>query len=267
MPAHGIILSTVNISNTLRGNGSRIISRGRSITPIAANPANIACLAFPVAFIAATTALETYQPGYNRVANTISELVWGPVGWVENILFLAFAVTLAMFALRMRAAFTPLAVAAIGFVIIAIFPTGAPGARPTMISLIHQYTAQGIALALPVACFCVAQKLKPSAEHRFIVTCNTTAGVIGILLNLAGFLAVYGETEWVGAAERLVMLNGLIWLQIISIFVWILTRKSPIPCCSNIGRLPTFAALVTRPELHPVRVKATSADIVLRNWQ
>ena len=96
---------------------------------------------------------------------------------------------LILFALRMREALFPLTAASLGFVIIAAFPTQAPGAEPSIASLIHKYSAQCIAAAPPVACFCLAWKLQANGEYRFIVTCSLTAGVIGVILNLIEFLA------------------------------------------------------------------------------
>jgi len=255
---------TVNISNALADNGSRIITQWSGITPFSAKAANLVCLAFPGTFLAGTTALEISQPGYNRVADTISELVWGPTGWIENLLFMAFAAVLILFSLRMRAAAAPLVAASLGFAIISIFPTQAAGAEPSTASLIHQYAAQGIAAALPIACFCLARKLHANEEYRFIVTCSVTAGVIGLILNLAGFLALYGGSEWVGAAERLIMLNGLIWLQITGLHTWLSRRKSPSACCTNNNRSSTFANLVGRPAAQPVRVKTAEDHGELR---
>ena len=193
---------------------------------LACKAADGVCLAFPGLFLLGTTALETMQPGYNRVTDTISELVLGHFGWVETGLFLSFAAILWLIALRTRGALAPLALAGLGFVIIAAFPTEAPTAGPTMASLIHEYTAQATALLLPAACFCLAHRWQTDSEHRFIVSCSIAAGVVGLMLNLAGFLAVYGDTEWIGAIERLVMLNGLIWLELINLHLWLVKRMS-----------------------------------------
>ncbi len=159
----------------------------------------------------------------------------------------------------MRVAVIPLALAALGFIVIAIFPTQAPGARQTLESLVHQYAAQGIAMALPLACLVLARKWQAIAEHRFIVTCSLAAGAIGASLNFAGFLAVYGDTEWIGAAERLVMLNGLIWLQLVSIHLWLLNRRPTISIrLERNHRLAVLAAVFSRPAQQPARVPVTT---------
>jgi len=216
----------VNISNIRDRAKFELKTLGKSTRPIGRQAANALCLGFPAVFLLGTTALEIYQPGYNRLTSTISELVWGPAGWLENILFLVFAITLALFALRLRTAFIPLAAASLGFVLIAIFPTRAIGGEITMISLIHEYSAQGIALALPAACFLLAKKLDNNEKHRFLVTCSITAGVIGIAVNICGFLALHNESAWVGAAERLIVLNGLFWLQLAGIHLWLLQKDT-----------------------------------------
>jgi hypothetical membrane protein len=180
-------VNTLNTVSTLTG---RLGQTFQALESAPRKAANIICLAFPATFLTGTVALEKFQPGYNRVSDTISQLVWGPSGWIVNVLFMAFAAVLILFALRMREAAFPLAAASLGFGIIAVFPTQAPGAEPSIASLIHQYSAQCIAAALPVACFCLAWKLQANGEYRFIVTCSLTAGVIGLILNLAGFPGV-----------------------------------------------------------------------------
>jgi hypothetical protein len=222
--------------------------------------ANIACTAFPATFLLGTTALEIYQPGYNRLSDTISELVWGPSGWVENALFMAFAIALSIFAFRMRATSIPLAAAALGFAIISVFPTQAPGAGPSPGSLIHQYSAQGIALALPIACFITAKNIEDNEENRFIIICSLTAGILGVFLNLAGFLAVYGETAWMGAAERLVMLNGLIWLQIVGIHLWLHGKSVSNARCENHNQKSALFDRGCHPAAQPIRVVANNDE-------
>ena len=249
----------MNISNILTKIGTKKNTFSTSIP-------NMVCASFPAIFLLGTTALEIHQPGYNRITDTISELVWGPAGWIENVLFLAFAVALSILALRIRAVFAPIAVAALGFVIISIFPTQAPGADPTLGSLIHQYSAQGIALALPLACFLLAKKLENNEENGLVIICSLTAGTMGVILNLAGLLAVYGETSWIGAAERLVMFNGLLWLQIIAVHLWLQGKLFSAACCVNHDRKSGIKPRVVRQAVQPVRV-TTLTPTNHQNWR
>ncbi|PVV83304.1 hypothetical protein DD509_06960 [Dehalogenimonas alkenigignens] len=188
--------------------------------------ADAACLGFPLLFIAVTTALETIQPGFNRVANTISELVWGPFGWIEAAMFACFAAVMALSAARLRQAALPLGLAAAGFMLIAVFPTQAPGGGQTAASLIHELSAQTIAALLPAACFCLAYRLRKEPAHRAAVSFSVTAGIIGTAFNAAGFVAVHTDAAWIGAVERLIMLNGLIWLELMTLLRWAAERPA-----------------------------------------
>ncbi|MEL7561551.1 DUF998 domain-containing protein [Dehalogenimonas sp. 4OHTPN] len=192
----------------------------------ASRAADAACLGFPLLFMAATTALETIQPGFDRVANTISELVWGPFGWVEAAMFACFAAVMALSALRLREAALPLGLAAAGFMLIAVFPTQAPGGGQTAASLIHELSAQTIAALLPAACFCLAYRLRKDPAHRAAVSFSVTAGIIGTVFNAAGFVAVHTDAAWIGAIERLIMLNGLIWLELMTLLRWAAERPA-----------------------------------------
>ncbi|WP_158513502.1 DUF998 domain-containing protein [Dehalogenimonas formicexedens] len=216
----------MNATNTISNARNQIYALPKVLALRSSNIATVMGLAFPAIFLGGTTALEIYQPGYNRVSNTISELVWGPAGWVENLMFVAFALTLVLLGMRIMAARLPLLAAALGFAVIAVFPTQAPDSAPTFGSLVHQYTAQGIAAALPVACFMLARTLRKCEEHRFLVMCSLTGGVIGATLNLAGLVAIYADTNWIGGIERLIVLNGLIWIQLSSIHLWLADRKA-----------------------------------------
>lgn len=186
----------------------------------AGRAADAACLGFPLVFMAVTTALETVQPGFNRVADTISELVWGPFGWIEAAMFGCFAAVTALSAIRLREAALPLGMAAAGCMLIAVFPTQAQGGGQTAASLIHELSAQTIAALLPAACFCLAYRLRKEAAQRAAVSFSVTAGVIGLVFNLFGFIAVHTDAAWIGAVERLIMLNGLIWLELMTLLRW-----------------------------------------------
>ena len=221
--------------------------------------ADASCLAFPPLFLLGTTVLEAAQPGYDRVASTISELVWGQSGWAQTALFLAFAAALLLLAFKLRPATVPLAMAGLAFIIIAIFPTVAPGSHPTPGSQVHEVTAQGIALLLPVACFSLAHTWRTDSNHRSIVTLSLAAGVIGLALNLAGFLAVYGDTKWIGAVERLVMLNGLVWLELVGLHLWITHRKLAAHRTPGIW-LDTLIDLIRAPGRRPVKVPMSTGD-------
>ena len=187
--------------------------------------ADYVMLAIPLCFMAVTAALENIHPAYSRVANTISELVWGPYGWLETVLFCAFGLMLVVFAWKLHNAVesrfsakigvSALALMGLAFFIIAIFPTEAPGTAETLPSLIHEHTAQAIAFLFPIACFLLLPGLKNGGAFPHLYASTFIAGAAGLILNIVGLVCVVGDGSWLGAIERAVMLNGIVWLGII----------------------------------------------------
>ena len=55
--------------------------------------AGAAAMALPAAYLGISAPLESGYPGYSRISDTVSELVWGPSGRLETCLFVLTAVT------------------------------------------------------------------------------------------------------------------------------------------------------------------------------
>lgn len=104
--------------------------------------ADMAAVTGPITFLVTTVILESIQTEYNRIQDTISALVWGQHGWCQTTVFYIFAFALASLALRFRIlsggkrdlklGIALVALMSLGFIIVAVFPTKAPGALVTL---------------------------------------------------------------------------------------------------------------------------------------
>ncbi|AKG53387.1 hypothetical protein DGWBC_0711 [Dehalogenimonas sp. WBC-2] len=176
------------------------------------------CLAFPLLFLAGTAIVEARLPEYNRISQTISQLALGSWGWIENVLFVLFGLLLLGISLRLKEACIPLTVAGIAFFVIALCPTQSIGDPRTFTNAIHEFAAMTTAAMLPVTCFKMTNSGGNSLNFDLIRTVCVTVGVCGLVLNLLGFVMFFGDRSLMGIVERLIMLNGLVWLQVVGIY-------------------------------------------------
>jgi len=179
----------------------------------------------PLIIVLLTIILESIQPEYDRIEDTISKLVWLQFGWLETVCFYLFALVLAVLALnlnrlsvaRRNLRFSSLIISlmSVGFIIIAIIPTNAPGEPTTLTVSIHRFTASGICLLFPIVCLSMARGLKGEISCKRIRDFSLVTGGFGIVLAIAGLLIIVTETPWKGAIERIILANGILWVIVV----------------------------------------------------
>jgi hypothetical membrane protein len=183
-------------------------------------------LAVPLSFLVTTAVLEALQPGYDRVRETISSLVWMQGGWAQAAVFFVFGLTMMAFARRLktlaagkasRVGRALVGLVGLGFIVIAIFPTSPPLQNPGVVSSIHHLTVRVMSVLFPIACVFVARGFRSGSPCRGIRTYTlVTAAVSGVLVPL-GAVAIFTDASWLGAFERLMLGNGLLWMEVIGV--------------------------------------------------
>ena len=181
----------------------------------------------PLAFILGSTFLKFANPAYNLVQNTISELVVGPFGIALTVLLYLMGVSTLLLAfkllrlrpksLRMRLGTAAIVVCALSFVLIGVFHTDIDGQARTLHGYIHEYTAGVLMFLFPVAAFLTAPVLKQVFKsNRWAVFSRASASLqVVIMLVMAVFFG--GGFGFLGILERLVMVNSLAWMQVVSV--------------------------------------------------
>jgi hypothetical protein len=105
----------------------------------------------------------------------------------------------------------------LGFIVIAVFPTSAPLQTPGVESAIHHLTVRVMSVLFPIACGFVAKGMRNNSLWRGMRTYTlVTAGVSSVLIPV-GAVAVFTDASWLGAFERLMLGNGLLWMEVIGI--------------------------------------------------
>jgi hypothetical protein len=183
----------------------------------------------PVLFVFTSISLGYLNPTYDWLRNTISELIWGQNGWVLTVAFCVFGLALITLALRLRVNFANnlksklglilLVMLGLGFLIIAIFPTKAPGAPQSISGLIHLNMVRIMAVLFPASCLLFGTGIRRENETEIIRIQSLAAGVMGILLAVPGAIATLTNAPWTGAIERIILMNGLLWIEGITISV------------------------------------------------
>ncbi len=181
----------------------------------------------PFIFLAISALIQFTHPGYNPWQDAISTLVWGPWGWVQTALFflLAFSVIAQVIKLSIRAAQTvrlrigiaSFALMGVAFILIGLHPTDIPGAPPSPTGVVHLQTSAALIFLFPLTCFLVAPELRLGFRQKWLRPYTRTAGAVGFALIAATAVFVTGNHGWVGLLERLMVLNGLAWMQVIGI--------------------------------------------------
>jgi hypothetical protein len=183
----------------------------------------------PVLFVFTSISLGFMNPAYDWIRNTISELIWGQHGWVLTIEFCVFGTSMIILALRLGVNFaigvksklglSLMVLIGIGFLIIAVFPTRAPGAPQTITGLIHMNTVRVMAMLFPASCLLFGAGIRKGTETSIIRIQSLSAGIVGLLITVPGAVATLTDASWLGAIERIILLNGIMWIEVITISV------------------------------------------------
>ena len=192
---------------------------------------SIACLTTlagmiaPILFLIILTIVESLQPGYNRIQETISRLVLGPYGFLQTVAFFIFGLLLIVFAMRLGFAIASRRSAkvgsfffnliGVGFIVVGIFPTDSPGITVTLHALIHQTTAATIALLFPLALLAIAPALRGDTRWKGAFAYTIATGILALILTILG-VVMRANKLWSGLYERVLLLNGLAWIELIS---------------------------------------------------
>lgn len=186
----------------------------------------LAGIAGPISFALLVLIVQSLQPEHDPIKTTISPLVWGRFGWLQTIAFVLFGILIIVFALRfyssygsrfnMRIGSVCLGLVGLGFIILAAFPAPPPGAPKIPGTSTHTLISDGMSLLFVIALVFITAGLRRVVQYRgtFIYTLITSV--------LASFLAI-GNTllprssPYMGLAERLLLLNGMVWIEVMSI--------------------------------------------------
>ncbi|XIE80945.1 DUF998 domain-containing protein [Streptomyces sp. SBR177] len=184
--------------------------------------------------VLAMTAVETLNPEYDLVSETLSRYVHGTAGWLLPAALLAVGAASVVLATRLgadgrragRAGRVALMVWAVGILVAAVFPADPPGhwSRPSLSELVHGNAAFLAFAALPTAAVLLRRTLTARRPGlRTALTALTAASIVSTAA-LAVFLVdvmdggpslgLGGAPTLVGLVERVVLAADFGWVAL-----------------------------------------------------
>jgi MFS family permease len=192
----------------------------------------------PLVVIVGDLAASLSTPGYSLIRDTVSSLALTSIGWLQSICFLAMGLLLAIFAAglffnihRARGFYAGIVLLALcGFVLmlIATFHMDAPGGPRTLDGKIHTMASYGLGLLFPIAILSFAPSFNSTAQWKSIFVYTIVAGILAFGLIMGAFFVE--PTSWFGLYERIIILNALIWVEVVAIhYLRLLSRRQSQP--------------------------------------
>jgi len=192
----------------------------------------------PIVVIVGDLAASLSTPGYSLVRDSVSSLALEPIGWLQSICFLAMGLLLEIFVtglffnIRKARAFHAGIVLLVlcGFVLllIAAFHMDAPGAPRTIAGTIHTISSYSLGFLFAIAILSLAPSLKSTPNWKNIFIYTLIADVLAFGLIIGAFFTE--QTGWFGLYERLIILNALVWVEVVAIhFLRLLLKQEPKP--------------------------------------
>ncbi len=189
----------------------------------------------PIYFLASNAVAQFLHPTENPLAITVSFLVFGSYGWLQTsafyilgISFIALAAALVL-KIKLKINFGAIVVFLVGveFILVAGNHVQNPGTIITLSEKIHRDSAIAIVVMSPLACYLLAPSLK-SSGHRGLWIYSLIAGTIAVLTIIVGFLIPKVHSSFLGVFERILLLNGQLWGELICLrLIW--TTFKPMP--------------------------------------
>jgi len=187
----------------------------------------------PIVVIVGDLAASLSTPGYSPIRDSVSSLALTGIGWLQSICFLAMALLLEIFvaglffnirrARGFHAGIVLLAFEGFVLMLIATFHMDHPGAPP-IDGTIHTLASYGLGLLFPIAILSLAPSLKSTPNWKNIFVYTLIAGVLAFGLILGALLAE--QRGWFGLYERIIILNALVWVEVVAIhFLRLLLKR------------------------------------------
>jgi hypothetical protein len=179
----------------------------------------------PIVVIVGDLVASLSMPGYSPIRDTVSSLALTSIGWLQSICFLAMGLLLEIFVAglffnirRARGFYAGTVLLALcGFVLmlIATFHMDAPGGPRTVDGTIHAIASYSLGLLFPIAILSFSPSLKSTPHWKNIFVYTVIAGILAFGLIIGAFFIE--RTGWFGLYERIIILNALVWVEVVAI--------------------------------------------------
>jgi hypothetical protein len=187
---------------------------------------------------------------------TVSFLVYGSYGWLQTsafyilgISFIALAAALVIkIDVRLNLGAIIVFLVGVAFILVACNHVQILGTKLTLSDIVHRDAAIAIVVMSPLACFLLAPSLKTSG-HKGLWIYSIIAGIVSVLTIAIGFLIPTVHSSFLGIFERILLLNGQLWGEIICVrLIWTAFKPKTTRAAIDSSRLRLLQIYIS---LHP----------------
>jgi hypothetical membrane protein len=217
-------LSQIGVNRRKVGRNGKIHAKLPSIRLVVYQVVLVAGIVSPVLLVITDFIGVLIGKPYNAVTQSISDLGLGRIGWLQSAAFFIFGITTISLASELhselgnsresRIGFALIISLGAGFILLGLFPTDLLGTYHSFHGFIHNYAAWAEGGLFPVTCFFFADLFRNKLRWRDLFHYSLLAGISGCLSVIVW--AIFAK-NWFGLSERLIILNGLIWFEVIAI--------------------------------------------------
>jgi len=195
----------------------------------------------PALFSVMSFVSEQLYEGGDALRASVSTLVLGRYGWLQAAAFVVIAIVMLILSRllyislpkgqRLRLATRLLVLVGLGFLFVGIFKTDLAAGPVTPQGLAHLSAGGTSAIAFPIACLLLVSSLRQDRRWRGLATYTLVTGCLGIILGIAQ-LTVPQTFDLFGLQERLMGVNGLIWMGVMSAKAAVLSASPRVAAAS-----------------------------------
>jgi len=168
----------------------------------------------------ASMTVSLLQDGYNLIVDAVSNLVFGPYGWLQTAVFVVFgvsvlcldAVLLSRLKIKNAIGAISLALIGTGFFIIALVPGQAPGGAATLATTVHNCATGMVVVMFPTACLSLSPTFKALRYRKLYIGSIITGIIMGVFM-VAGGLTLGLRYNMVGIYERILLWSGQLFVM------------------------------------------------------
>jgi MFS family permease len=199
----------------------------------------------PIVVIVGDLTASSSVSGYSLVRDSVSSFALTSLGWLQTICFLAMGLLWGIFAAGLyfnihrargfRVGIVLFALCGFVLMLIAAFHMGHTGAPPVD-GTVHTISSYSLGLLFPIAVLLLSPSLRRTPNWNGIFIYTPIAGILGFGLILG---AIFGNQRgWFGLYERIIILNALVWVEVVAIHFLRRLLKQELPSQSLRSNAP-----------------------------
>jgi hypothetical protein len=179
----------------------------------------------PAVLIMANLIASFSEPSYSLIRDSISSLVWTPLGWLQSIGFLIVGLLVEVFSTGLlfsiraapgfRIGIGLLAGFGFGLLLLGAFPTDPVGVSSTIQGTIHTVASALVFIVFPIASLLIAVSLRRDQYWKGLFGHTIFSSALAAALIIGRIWL--GELSWFGLYERILVANTVIWVEIMAI--------------------------------------------------